>query len=124
MSTARRRRALNSAPSTGDAKPKSTRDSREHENVQPESQTRNVVERNEPLAARYGIEIRGLSIHAEVDDAVHIDAVLNGYTGQAAVFDRENRTLLFEGTVEEVRKALGIHNAPRIDNMSAEPEQT
>ena len=57
--------------------------------------------------ARYGVEIRGMSVHEEADDLARIGTLLNDHAGQVRVFDRQSRSLLFEGTVEEVRKALG-----------------
>lgn len=58
--------------------------------------------------SRYGIDIKCAAQHAEADDLAHIDGLLAGHAGRAFVFDRQSQSLLLEGSVDDVRKALGV----------------
>jgi hypothetical protein len=62
---------------------------------------------NRKRHSRYGIDIKCDSQHAEADDLAHIDELLAGHAGRAFVFDRQSRSLLLEGSVDDVRRALG-----------------
>jgi len=69
---------------------------------------------NEPgseTRARYGVEIRGLSVHAEVDDLAQILVLVNGQSGRVHVVDRQTRTLVFHGTLDELREAVRLDSA-------------
>jgi hypothetical protein len=80
------------------------------------------MRRDEQPNARYGIEIRGTALHAEANDLASIDSLLNDHAGQVCVFDRQARSLLIAGTVEEVRRALGAPATLKTDDRSHEPE--
>jgi hypothetical protein len=58
------------------------------------------------ISARYGIDIRGFSSHSEAHDVTEILNALAGRTGFARIVDRRNRGLVYEGTVDDVRKAI------------------
>ncbi len=82
------------------------------------------MRRHTQPSARYGVEIRSVALHAEADDLAHIGKLLNGHGGRVRVFDRQSRCLLFEGTVEEVRKALGTFTTPGAEDLRREPGET
>ncbi len=75
-----------------------------------------VIERHARTAARYALEIRGVSLHAEAHELAHIAALLHGHAGRAHVIDRNSGLLVLEGTVDDVRKALASAVAPSGDN--------
>jgi hypothetical protein len=56
--------------------------------------------------ARYAVEIRGPSIHAEVDELAQVLPLVDGQEGRVHVIDRQTRTLAFQGTSDELRSAL------------------
>jgi signal transduction histidine kinase len=64
----------------------------------------------------------GVSLHAEVNDLADICTALNGHAGRVHVFDRLMGSLLFEGSVEEVRTLLP-RSAVSIDVVGATPAQ-
>lgn len=59
--------------------------------------------------ARYAVEVRGSCLHAEADDLIQLVQMLDGLAGKAHVIDRVTRTLVYEGTVSEVFKAITGH---------------
>lgn len=61
--------------------------------------------RSDRKGSRYGVEIRGESVHAEVENLAHVSAFLQGRAGQARVFDRMSG-LLFEGSSSDVLRAV------------------
>ena len=65
-----------------------------------------------------------MSLHAEAGDLAHIETLLNGHTGRVRVFDRQSGSLLFEGTAEDVRKALSTCNALRLEEVCVWPGET
>ena len=75
-----------------------------------------IIERQVKSRARYALEIRGLSLHAEAHELAHIAALLHGHAGRAHVIDRNSGLLVLEGTVDDVRKALASAVAPSGDN--------
>lgn len=56
--------------------------------------------------ARFGVEIRGLSLHAEAESLEDIHSLLRGQNGRVHVFDRQSKSLVLEGNIEQVREAL------------------
>jgi hypothetical protein len=60
-----------------------------------------------PIRARYAIDIRGQCVHAEFDELEQLLAIVDGLGGRANVIDRHSKTLVFQGTTDELRKALG-----------------
>ncbi len=82
------------------------------------------MRRQKQPCARYGVEIRSMSLHAETDDLARIGTLLNGHGGRVRVFDRQTRSLLLEGTVEEIREALGTLPTPGAEDLRQEPEAT
>lgn len=66
---------------------------------------------NKP-SARYGVEITFRS-HAEADDVERILAVVDGRPGTVCVIDRQNQAVVFEGSPEELRKAISASAAFR-----------
>lgn len=57
-------------------------------------------------SARYGIDVRGFHLHAEADELKEVLAVLNGHASTVSVIDRQRRTVVCDGRMEEVRKAI------------------
>lgn len=55
---------------------------------------------------RYGIDIHGVSTHAEMDSLIEILALLKGQAGRVQVIDRDTNARTFEGSVREVRDAI------------------
>lgn len=58
---------------------------------------------------RYGVEIRGACVHAEADNLTQVlEALSNGHTGLRRIYviDRWNKVIAFQGTPEEVRRAI------------------
>ncbi len=85
-----------------------------------------MTEVDERYIARFGIEIRGLSLHAEAGSLEEIHSLLHGHAGRVHVFDRQSKSLLLEGNIEQVRDeldsltALGANGADAV--LGNEPE--
>ena len=56
--------------------------------------------------ARYGVDIRGHSMHAEANDLNEIFELLAIVSGRIHVTDRVSNSLVFEGSSEDVRSAI------------------
>ena len=46
-------------------------------------------------------------MHAEFDELEQLLAMVDGHAGRAHVIDRHSKKLIFHGTMDELRKALG-----------------
>lgn len=46
-------------------------------------------------------------MHAEFNELDQLLAMVDGHAGRAHVIDRQTKTLIFHGTTDELRKALG-----------------
>jgi hypothetical protein len=66
--------------------------------------------------ARYAVDIRGPSVHTEVDALDQIPAVVDGHAGRAHVFDRQTKALVFHGTMDELREALRGDSVPSTED--------
>ena len=76
---------------------------------------------NEPgseTRARYGVEIRGVTVHAEVDKLAQVLSLVNGQSGRVHVIDRQTRTLVFHGTLDELREAVRLDSTLVTENSS------
>ena len=65
--------------------------------------------------ARYGIDIRGLCSHAEANELAQVLALLYGHVGKVRVVDRRSHTVVFDGTVDEVRESICAFSASQAD---------
>lgn len=82
-----------------------------------------MMEWHNDRGARYGVDIKGTTRHEEADHLVHIGPLLVGHSGRAFVFDRASHSLLLEGSVDEVRDALGTLTASCKSNTPAPLER-
>ena len=111
-------------PSVTNVTQESPRKARLPEHDWYETHGRGAMRRHTQPSARYGVEIRSMALHAEADDLAHIGKLLNGHGGRVRVFDRQSRSLLFDGTVEEVRKALGTATTLGTEDLRPEAGKT
>lgn len=61
---------------------------------------------NRQVHARYGVDIRGPVVHAEVNELAELAAVVDGHAGTIHVVDRHTRALIFHGTLDDLRAAM------------------
>lgn len=61
---------------------------------------------NQAKNTRYGVEIKGITVHAECDELAQVLALLQGHAGVVRVFDRQNQSLVLDGTVQDVQVSL------------------
>jgi mannose-1-phosphate guanylyltransferase len=70
--------------------------------------------------ARFGVEIRGKSMHAEAESLEDIHSLLRGQNGRVHVIDRQSKSLVLEGNIEQVREALNSLTALNANSAQAE----
>ncbi len=70
--------------------------------------------------ARFGIDIRGVSVHAEAATLEDIHSILHGHVGRVHIIDRQSKSLLLEGSIEQVRETLDSLTVLNVNGTSAE----
>jgi len=74
-------------------------------------------------SARYGIEISGVTSHAEANELNQVLTELDGHNGKVRVIDRVSQIVVFDGPVHEVRESISaffLHQRERADGLTTE----
>lgn len=88
----------------------------------PATQAERAMTEPQRPGARFGIDFKGASSHAEAESLPEVAAMVSGHAGRVYVFDRQSNKAVFEGTAAEVHESILASDGPEPDETIGEPE--